>query len=71
MNTLDLARGERLLKADEVAKILNISKTKVYRLIQQGQIRAIRIHPLVRVIPADLKEYAKRSHIACLKDLDR
>jgi len=63
MTTFEMGMGERLLKAGEIAKILNISKAKVYRLIQQGQIPVIRIHRLVRVLPADLKEYARRSHI--------
>jgi putative molybdopterin biosynthesis protein len=62
MNTLDIAGGERLLTAGEIAKILNISRAKVYRLIQRGQIPSIRIHRLVRVMPADLREYAKRAH---------
>jgi len=60
MNTLDIERGERLMTADEIAKILHISRAKVYRLIQRGYIPAIRIHRLVRVIPADLRDFAKR-----------
>jgi excisionase family DNA binding protein len=62
MNTLDIEGGESLLTADEIAKILHISRAKVYRLIQRGQIPVIRIHRLVRVIPADLRDFAKRFH---------
>ena len=62
MNTLDIERGERLLTAEEIAKILHISRAKVYRLIQRGQIPVLRIHRLVRVIPADLRDFAKRFH---------
>jgi excisionase family DNA binding protein len=62
MNTLDIERGERLLTADEIAEILHISRAKVYRLIQDGHLSAVKIHRLVRVIPADLRDFAKRFH---------
>ena len=62
MNMLDIAAGERLLTADEIAKMLKISKAKVYRLISQRMIPAVHIGRAVRVIPADLRDYARRSH---------
>jgi putative molybdopterin biosynthesis protein len=71
MNTLDIAGGERLLTAGEIAKILKISRAKVYRLISKGMIPAILIGRAVRVIPSDLKEYARRSHIVHLPDFPR
>ena len=63
MNTLDIEGGERLLTAGEIARTLKISRAKVYRLIQRGDIPVVRINRLVRVLPADLREYAKRAHI--------
>jgi len=45
---------ERLLKADEVARILNISRSLVYRLIHTGKIPSIRINQAVRVHHDDL-----------------
>jgi len=47
----------RLLKAKEVARQLNISKAMVYRLMQRGEIRCVRIGTAVRVRPSDLVTY--------------
>jgi len=54
-------RNERLLKADDVSRILNISRALAYRLLKQGEIPTVRINHAVRVKPADLEEYIKRS----------
>jgi excisionase family DNA binding protein len=62
MNSLDIVGGEQLLTAEEIAKILRISRAKVYRLISQRMIAAVHIGRAVRVIPADLRDYARRSH---------
>ncbi len=62
MNTLDIEKGERLLKASEIALMLKISKAQVYRLIQRGEIPFVRIGHMIRIIPGDLREYAIRSH---------
>ena len=48
---------ERLLKADEVARILNISRSLVYRLIHTGKIPHIRINQAVRVHNDDLNKF--------------
>ena len=46
--------NEQLLKACEVARILNISRSLVYRLIHTGKIPHIRINQAVRVHHDDL-----------------
>ena len=48
---------ERLLKASEVARILNISRSLVYSLIQTGKIPHIRINQAVRVHQGDLNKF--------------
>ena len=48
---------ERLLKASEVAMILNISRSLVYRLIHTGKIPSIRINQAVRVHNDDLNRF--------------
>ena len=48
---------ERLLKAIEVAEILNISRAMAYRLMQTRQIPTVRIGTARRVRPEDLKNY--------------
>jgi excisionase family DNA binding protein len=49
--------NERLLKASEVASILNISRSLVYNLIQTGKIPHIRINQSVRVRQDDLNKF--------------
>ena len=50
-------KNERLLKASEVARILNISRSLVYNLIQTGKIPHIRINQSVRVRQDDLNKF--------------
>jgi excisionase family DNA binding protein len=64
MIELQTFTNEQLLKASDVARILNISKALVYRLIQQGVIPSVRINHAVRVMPSDLNAYVK----GCRKD---
>jgi excisionase family DNA binding protein len=52
-----IATEVQLLKAVDVARILNISKAMTYRLIQLGEIPAVRINHAVRVLHSDLQEY--------------
>jgi excisionase family DNA binding protein len=56
MNTVDGASG-RLLRLDEVAERLSISKSMAWKLVAHGQIRSVRIGRAVRVRPADLDLY--------------
>jgi len=58
---------EELLKPDDVAKILQISKAKAYTLLKEGGIPTIRIGGLVRVRREDLEQYIHelaRKHIS-------
>ena len=57
MNDLGFANNEQLLKASDIARILNISKALAYRLIQRGVIPSVRINHAVRIMPSDLEEY--------------
>ena len=54
-------KDERLLKASEVARILNISRSLVYRLIHTGKIPYIRINQAVRVHNDDLNRFIEGS----------
>ena len=49
-----------LLKASEVAEILNIGVSKAYQLMQKGEIPTVRIDHSVRVRPNDLDEYIQK-----------
>ena len=63
MTTFELIRVEQLLKAEEIARMLNISRAMAYRLLRRGEIPVIRISRSVRVKFSDLQEYAKRSRL--------
>ena len=48
---------EKLLKATDVAEILNISRSMSYRMIQTGLIRSVNIGSARRVRPTDLVDF--------------
>jgi excisionase family DNA binding protein len=60
MNAVDGADG-RLLRLDEVAQRLSISKSMAWKLVAYGQLRSVKIGRAVRVRPADIEEYLARS----------
>ena len=54
---------ERLLKAVEIAEILNISRAMAYRLMQTRKIPTVRIGSARRVRPVDLQNYIQENLI--------
>jgi excisionase family DNA binding protein len=52
---------DKLLKAAEVAKKLDISKSMVYRLMRRGEISTFRMGKAVCVKPQDLEDFILRS----------
>lgn len=57
-NQLSLSNsGEPLLKAQDVAELLNISKAFAYLLIQRGELRSVAIGAARRVRPQDLERF--------------
>lgn len=50
-----------LLTAQDIARILQISKSMAYHLLQTGQIRTVKIGRTVRVRPADLDHFIQDS----------
>jgi excisionase family DNA binding protein len=47
----------RLLKSEEVAEILQVSKAHAYVLMKRGEIPSVRIGKIVRVRLVDLERY--------------
>ena len=45
---------EPLLRGNDVARLLNISRSKAYAMIQSGEIASVRLGGSVRVRPSDL-----------------
>jgi excisionase family DNA binding protein len=47
----------KLLKAEEVAELISVSRSFAYALMQTGQIPTIHLGRSVRVRPEDLEEF--------------
>ena len=48
---------QELLKAADAANILNIGKSKMYQMMQRGEIPTVRLGRSVRVRVVDLEEF--------------
>lgn len=59
--TKPIENYEKLLKAIEVAEILNISRAMAYELMRQGKIPTVHIGCARRVRPVDLQEFISRN----------
>ena len=59
--TRTLPERDILLKPGEVAEILHLSRSKAYKLMQQGEIPTVRMGRTVRVKRSDLDDYIKQS----------
>ena len=57
---------DKFLKIVEVAEILNISRAFAYKLIQQGNLRYVKIEGTLRVRMSDLTGFIQRnlSHLS-------
>lgn len=49
--------AERLLRLEEIADRLAVSRSMAWKLIAHGHLRSVRIGRAVRVRPADLEAY--------------
>ena len=57
----DKPTQSRMLKATEVAKILNVSRSHAYKLMKTNQIPSIRIGSARRVREIDLQNYIQQN----------
>jgi excisionase family DNA binding protein len=48
---------EKLLKCEQVASILNISRSQTYKIVNEGHLPSIKIGKSVRVRASDLEKY--------------
>lgn len=53
------ANPESLWTAEEAAQFLKCTTVTVYRMIQRGELRAIRFGRMVRIDPADVQRAGK------------
>jgi len=57
-----MAKHEQLLRVWRVAKILDVSKKRVYQMVQEGKIDAIRLGPRsMRIASTSLEAFLSRS----------
>ena len=56
MDAVDGGYG-RLLRIEQIAERLSVSRSMAWKIIDQGQLRSVRIGRAVRVRPADLEAY--------------
>jgi excisionase family DNA binding protein len=61
MEYVDLTLPERLLKATDVAEVLNISRAFAYKLINTGKLRSVVIGTARRVRLIDLERFIQES----------
>ena len=61
IDTTLLSYKPHLLKAEEVAKYLNVSRSFVYRLIQKGIIPSVYLGKSRRVRPEDLDNFIEQN----------
>ena len=52
---------DRLLTGNQVAEILNISRSTAYSLMKMGLLPTVRFGRSIRVIPADLEMFIQES----------
>ena len=62
-NTLESSVNVTLLKPQEVAQRLKISRAMAYKLFTMGELPTVRIGRIVRVREADKKAFTKRCTI--------
>jgi excisionase family DNA binding protein len=48
-----------LLRLDEVAQILRVSKSSIYRLIKDGEIRSVKVGGATRVFSESVKVFLR------------
>ena len=51
----------KLYSANEVAQILNISRSLVYQLVERENIPVVQINSLIRIRPEDLEFYIQNN----------
>lgn len=52
-----------MLTVKEIAKILKVHHMTVRRLIEKGELKAVRIGNLIRIEEADLKRFIKNNKV--------
>ena len=63
----DEARGEQLLRVNEVATILAVSERTIWRMIASGELKAVHVRGCMRIYRWSVEEYLKtRNQAECV-----
>ena len=55
--------NENLIKPEELAKLLNVSKTSVYRMVESRVIPFFKIKGCLRFEKSDIQDYLKSNRV--------
>ena len=55
-----IEKKDRVLRPDQVAEILKVSRRTVYRLVSEGELEAFRVRGSLRVRQSDVDRYIRR-----------
>jgi excisionase family DNA binding protein len=66
---MEYDQNSSLLRATEVAKILNVSRAMAYQLMQRGEIRTVRIGAARRVRREDLYQFIQENLSSTVSDI--
>ena len=61
--------NSHLLKANDVAERLNISRSQAFYIMRNGVIATVRFGKLTRVRPEDLEEFIENKLVGTIKNL--
>ena len=63
VTTISSAPTKRYYRVDEVARYFSVSESTIYRLIDMGDLKAIRVMGCIRVPAEELREFEERSKV--------
>lgn len=67
-NAIDTNDIKKLLKPQDVATILNVSRSFAYLLLQSGQLPAVRLGKSVRVRVEDIEAFIKANRFPVIEN---
>lgn len=70
MKNQNVSQGEKpmLLRVTEVARLMGISRSMAYQLVQRGDIPSVKIKNSVRVKTVDVEEFIHRNYSGWVND---
>lgn len=60
-NYANSVQSDKLLNAQDIAKMLNVSKPQVYLMMRRGDFPVVKMGRLVRARQSDIEEFINRS----------